>query len=356
MKRLFIFNILLLLIFGVNAQETIQSRIGFSYTPGNYPPEITESVARTLENKVNQIISRSCAGASIASSAAFAIRPEITITSSDVVSTGMRGVYVTRGELTLYAVGLLDNNTYSSVRIAIEGSASNSQDAAINQMIARVNITDVRIVRFIQTAQQQIEQFFAKNTPILMQKAETLAKKGQYEQAVAVLSLIPESVDSYPTVATRISEYYTAQIDLEATAQMHEVDVLLVQGKKNEALDILTEINPLSTLFPQAKAKINSIYQEAVNARKAIKEKEEMERNERLLQKAQVEKERKEEEQRNFDNQMKLEKMRLEAAIRGNSMGSGNTAPSKPAAKSSSSSSSSLDSLRDCFKTINIFN
>ena len=119
MKRLFIFNVLLLLIFSVNAQEAFQSRIGFSYTPGNYPPEITESVARTLENKVNQIISRSCAGASIASSAAFAIRPEITITSSDVVSTGMRGVYVTRGELTLYAVGLLDNNTYSSVRIPI---------------------------------------------------------------------------------------------------------------------------------------------------------------------------------------------------------------------------------------------
>ena len=60
MKRLFIFNVLLLLIFSVNAQEAFQSRIGFSYTPGNYPPEITESVARTLENKVNQIISRSC--------------------------------------------------------------------------------------------------------------------------------------------------------------------------------------------------------------------------------------------------------------------------------------------------------
>ena len=351
MKRLFLLNVLLLLIFGINAQETIQSRIGFSYTPGNYPPEITENLARSLENKVNQIISRSCAGASIASSAAFAIRPEVVISSQDVVSTGMRGVYVSRGELTLYAVGLLDNNTYASVRIPVEGSASNNAQAALNQMILRVNISDVRIARFIQTAQQKIEEFFAKNTPILIQKADALAKKSQYDEAVAVLSLIPESVDSYTTVAARISEYYTAQIDLEATAQLHEVDVLLAQDKKTEALDILAEINPLSTLFLQAQAKINSVYQEAVEARKAVKEQQEMERNERLLQKAQVEKERKEEEQRNFENQMKLEKMRLEAAIRSSSMGESSSAP-KPAAKSSSS----LDSLRDCFKTINIFN
>ena len=41
---------------------------------------------------------------------------------------------------------------------------------------------------------KKIEEFFVENTPILIQKSEVLAKKGQYEDAVSVLSLIPESV------------------------------------------------------------------------------------------------------------------------------------------------------------------
>ena len=352
MKRIFSFTFLLGFTFILCAQVAVKSRIGFSYEPGTYPVEITDNVARTLENKVNQIISRNCAGASIASSAVFAIRPEVIITSQDVVSTGMRGVYVSRGEVTLYAVGLLDGNTYASIIIPIEGSAPNNAQAAINQMIQRINVSDVRIVRFIQTAQQKIEDFFVENTPVLMQKAEVLAKKGQYEEAVAVLSLIPESVSSYETVAKRISEYYTAAIDIEAEKQMNEVDVLLVKGEIEAALDILAKIDPLSTYSPKAKEKINKIYQQMIAERQAAKEQSEIARTERALQRAEAEKRRIEEDQRQFDNQMKLEKMRLEAAIRSNSMSQG--APT-PNSNSNSNSKSKVNSLRDIFQTINIF-
>ncbi len=350
MKRIFSFIVFLGVTFILCAQVAVQSRIGFSYASGTYPSEITDNVARTLENKVNQIISRNCVGATIASSAVFAIRPEIVILSQDVISTGMRGVYVSRGEITLYAVGLLDGNTYASVIIPMEGSAPNNAQSAINQMIQRINISDVRIVRFIQTAQQKIEEFFVENTPVLMQKAEILAKKGQYEDAVAVLSLIPESVSSYETVAKRMSEYYTAAIDIEAEKQMNEVEVLLVKGDTEAALDILAKIDPLSTYSPKAKETITKIHQRMLAERQAAKEQSEIVRTERALQRAEAEKKRVEDQQRQFDNQMKLEKMRLEAAIRSNGMSQGT-----PSSSSKSNSNSKIDSLRDVFKTINIF-
>ena len=47
---------------------------------------------------------------------------------------------------------------------------------------------------------------------------------------------------------------------------------------------------------------------------------------------------------------MKLEKMRLDAAIRSNGMSQGT-----PSSSSKSNSNSKIDSLRDVFKTINIF-
>ena len=351
MKRIFSFVLLFGFTFILCAQVAVQSRVGFSYEPGTYPIEITDNVARTLENKVNQIISRNCAGASIASSAVFAVRPEVIITSSNIVNAGLRDVYAIRGEVTLFAVGLLDGNTYASVILPVEGHG-NTEQIAINQMIQRINISDVRIVRFIQTAQQKIEEFFVENTPVLMQKAEVLAKKGQYEEAVAVLSLIPESVSSYETVAKRISEYYTAAIDIEAEKQMNEVDVLLVKGEIEDALDILAKIDPLSTYSPNAKEKINRIHQQMIAERQAAKEQSEIARTERALQRAEAEKRRIEEDQRQFDNQMKLEKMRLEAAIRSNSMSQG--APT-PNSNSNSNSKSKVNSLRDIFQTINIF-
>lgn len=351
MKHLLVGILFMATFFSVASQVSVQSRIGFSYEPGNYPEEITENVQKVLENKVNQIIARNCAGASIASSAIFAIRPEVVISSQDVVSTGMRGVYVSRGEITLYAVGLMDNNTYASVVIPVEGSASHNAQSAINQMIQRINISDIRIVRFIQTAQQKIEEFFVQNTPVLIQKSEVLAKNGQYHEAVSVLSLIPESVSSYETVAHYISQYYTAAIDIEAEQQLNEANSLLAKGNAGAALDILAQVNPLSSHSPKAQDKVNQIHQQLIIERQAAKEEAEIAHAERMLEKAEAEKRRTEEQQRNFDNQMKLEKMRLEAAIRSNEVSSSHT-PS-PAIKVSSKSN--IDTLKDFFKTINIF-
>ena len=344
-----IFSISVLFVFSVLSQNTFKSRVGFSYEPGSYPVEITENLARSLENKVNQIISRNCAGASIASSAIFVIRPEVFITSSNVVNAGMRDVHAVKGEITFYAAGILDGNIYASVVVLIEGH-SNTEQGAITQMIQRINVSDVRIVRFIQTAQQKIEEFFVENTPILIQKSEILAKRGQYEEAVSVLSLIPESVSSYESVAKLISEYYTAAIDIEAEKQMNEVDVLLVKGETEAALDILSKIDPLSSYSAKAKEKIDKIHSQMVAARQAAKEQQEIAQAERMLQKAEAEKKRAEEEQRQFDNQMKLEKMRLEAAIRSNGAVQGSSSST-----AQSKSKSKIDSLRDCFKTINIF-
>ena len=301
LNRIITLGIFILSIMTLSAQE---SRIGFSVSMNDNPNGLTDEATVALTNKINQILARNNAGTSAASSILFSIRPELIFTQSNVVNTGMRQLYVERGELTLYATNRADGNIFASVSISTEGS-DKSKDFAIRKMINRINISDVRITNFIRTAQSRIEEYYATITPSLIIKAEMLAKQKRYDEAVILLSTIPETVDNYATVAELMASYYTSKIDYTAEQDINRVDVLLVKGDIDSALDILANIEPLSTFSPKAKQIVASI--------RTDMEKQNAEASAQRAAELELEMEQ---EQREFDNIVRLEEMRIAAAAK----------------------------------------
>ena len=138
---------------------------------------------------------------------------------------------------------------------------------------------------------------------MLIAKAQSLADREQYVEAVAVLDAIPESVPEYASVASLKVELATQLLDRVAETAMQRAKVEMVKGNYAEAMDALVAVNPASNKAKEAYAMIDQVAAKMSEAERAAREAE----------LARLEQER-EASQRAFDNQMMLEKMRLEAS------------------------------------------
>lgn len=246
-------------------------KIGFSTWLRNPSDRLDEANANMLVSKVDQMIARNCAGVTTASSVMFAVCPEIIFTDENVVRTGARNVYVKRGELSLSVINRMDGSQFAALSIAVEGSGT-SESQAVRGMLARINIADTRFTHFIRGAQERIVKYYAAILPSLLTKAEMYASKQQYEDAILVLSVIPETTEGYDAVATRLTDYYQKELNTVAQRQINKAKALLVKHDRNGAIDILSDVDPLSDKSEEAMKLIDRIRDEIKSEENAVAE------------------------------------------------------------------------------------
>lgn len=150
---------------------------------------------------------------------------------------------------------------------------------------------------------EKIIDYYTTRIPALTAKAKSLADRTEYDQALAVLASVPESVDEYPAIADQMVAIYMKKIDKDGTAFLQNAKAKLAQHDLEGALNELIRIDPSSNCFAKATEMIDAIKQKADE-----KEKAELERE---MQQLEAEKEA---QQKAQENQVMLEKLRIEAA------------------------------------------
>lgn len=68
-------------------------------------------------------------------------------------------------------------------------------------------------LHFMRSVQEKVVEYFTQNLPLLVTKANSLANREEYEQALAVLAVVPESAAEYPDIARLISEIYAKKMN-----------------------------------------------------------------------------------------------------------------------------------------------
>lgn len=83
--------------------------------------------------------------------------------------------------------------------------------------LRRIQPKTARMTAFIQSASKTIVDAFNRNLENVLKKAEYLANHGQYDEALASLAAVPQSVDRYDDVLATAEKICTAKAEADGT-------------------------------------------------------------------------------------------------------------------------------------------
>ena len=171
-------------VYGLSAQE-----VQFTVLPSTQT-DLSDEIAEALNLKLKQILTRNSAASANAYNV-FGIEPAIVV-EEELASEGlMDRVNLVKGELTLIAKNLVDGSLYYSMSIPISGtSEGGSEEKALKAMVTNIKTTNTAFTRFIRLARQKIQDYYAANCAVILQKAQTLYAQKQYQEALSYLSAV----------------------------------------------------------------------------------------------------------------------------------------------------------------------
>ena len=197
----------------------------------------------------------------------FVLTASLSVLEKEVTPTAPPQ-YAVKIEVMTYVVNLLDDIVVAENSFTIRGVDSNESKAllrAINQINSRSDASK----SFIATARENIINYYSDKAETLMIKASSLAKAGQFNEALAALDPIPECVPSYSDVSLLKEQIFSQWIDTEAVSYIAEAKSNMALGNYEQAYNSLLCVNPLSSKFPEVQALSDQIDKRIIAAEKA---------------------------------------------------------------------------------------
>lgn len=229
-----------------------------------------ENNAAALRNKISKIITRN----GMADAAGlFVVTPTLTITDDGTVDTGMTSLRVLRADLTLSVRNLFEETVFGSQTVSLQANGK-SDEACMRSLINKVNVNDARFAKLIKDVQQDIADYYTRQMPKILAKVNSLVAREEYEDAMAALAVIPESVDEYEAVSELKVQVYNKLLANEVTRAVAQADILVRQGDIDGALELCRGCNPVSPNYGEVIGFLNRLDAQAAAAEAAAMEQE----------------------------------------------------------------------------------
>ena len=203
----------------------------------------------------------------------FVVTPTLTITDDGAVDTGMTTLHVLRADLTLSVKNLFEDTVFGSQTISLQANGK-SIEACMRSLINKVNVNDARFAKLIGDVQQGIADYYTRQMPKILAKVNSLVAREEYEDAMAALAVIPESVDEYEAVEDLKVQVYDKLLAGEVTRAVAQADILVRQGDIDGALELCRACNPVSPNYGEVIRFLNRLDAQAAAAEAAAMEQE----------------------------------------------------------------------------------
>jgi len=224
------------------------------HVPDQIEP-ITPIVQSALENRLSQIVSK-YGIADNGLNKRFTIVPRITITDKSITSTSP-AMHVMVMEVSFFIGDGVDGKLFSSYSISSKGVGENETKAYM-AALKNIKTTDPKFELFISEGKKKILEYYNSQCDFMLKDAKTLSAKSEYEEALSLLSSIPQVCSScYERANDLTGIIYRKKIDYECTKLYDEANSVWSakqdENGANEAARLLIQIDPLSSCFTVAK-------------------------------------------------------------------------------------------------------
>lgn len=281
-----------------SAAQTPESKIALTPYVEYSLDRIPEAASRALERK---LVSMTTANGFASVSGDFLITAIPDVLNTSVTATAPPK-FVSEVEVAVYVVNNPEKIIVDQKVYYLKGLGTSEQKAVMNA-ISQINVSSADSKRFMDNVRTKMLDYYATRLPAIIAKAQSLASMSRYEEALAELAVVPESLDEYPQVADLMVDIYTGYIDREAKSIIADAKTKIAQQDYVGAFRELVKVDPNSTLFAESDAMISSITAH-MEAERQAELKREMELYEQ--QRAQAQKE--------YEDSIDLEKQKLDAS------------------------------------------
>jgi hypothetical protein len=186
------------------------------------------------------------------------IEPNIIINSNEIVEGGMQNINVTKITLQLLIKQDQTQKIFASLSKELKGTGKTT-DLAINNAINSLSANDSSISNFIEKSKSKINQYYEQNCSSIINKANSLEKAGQYEEALAIIMSVPESVSCYNLAQNKALETYKNYQKKNCNIIIKQAQASIAEKKYSFALESLTQIDSTSPCEAESNALIKSV-------------------------------------------------------------------------------------------------
>ena len=250
-----IFTALLFSALTLNAMAQVDNGQRIAITPVvSDELQLPAEAKRALNQKLLQMTTQNGFGAT---SGAFVLTATVTTIDKQVTATIPAQVIVDL-EVSAYIVNLTENFIAAETTFNVRGLEATDTKAQI-KAINSINAKSTAVRKFMATAREKIIDYYSGRVTTVVAKAQSLADRGEYEEAIAVLAGVPECLEEYPIVAEKMTAMYTQMVDRFAAVALQDAKSKIALKDYEGALDALMGVDPSSTRFQEASAMVEDI-------------------------------------------------------------------------------------------------
>ena len=256
MKKYIGLFLIVLAAIAVNAQSTESDFGRLTLTPHiNQSDKLTQDIVVSLTKKLEQIISKSGAVAKFQNSN-FVLSAELSIDSKDIIS-GPPQMIAQNIELTLRVGDAKSGISFSMASVSLRGVGTNENKSTL-EAIKSISSNNEEIQGCIEKGKLAIVAYYQNNCSKLIEAATSRAQMGNHDEAIYMLSIIPDACSDCYTKALETCQFvYQAKINVQS-AQNLQAAKTAWSAEPNEsgaikAANFLQKINPYSNSFDDAQ-------------------------------------------------------------------------------------------------------
>lgn len=223
--------------------------------------EIGSVPSAALSSLQRKLTSMATANGFAGTSDTFLLTGVPTVTDVSMTPTAP-AQFVVSVDVEVYVVNNPEEVIVAQTVYSVKGVGASEQKAIIGA-IGQINEKSIDTRRFMENARTKIIDYYAGRLPSIIAKAQSMASMKRYDDALSVLSAVPECLDEYPQVADLMVDIFTRKIDFAADSLIRSASAKLAMDDQAGAISDLVKVDPYSSLAAKADGIVSGIKEKA---------------------------------------------------------------------------------------------
>lgn len=210
--------------------------------------------------------------------AVFALVPQISILSEQTTAT-VPPISKVEYEIVFRVVNIFDGTVFGTYSFSVNGQGSNKINA-IAKGLKKVSLSKEDFSAFLHRTKNEILDHYEKEALKIIKKATSAMNMKNYDEALSMLSQVPEDIPSYDKVLQLMEKNYQLYTEEQAQVLLRKAKSLWASSKDantaREVAELLSEIPSNTSAIKGADALIKEIDTHTVgeeNYKKKMEEK-----------------------------------------------------------------------------------